>query len=69
MWKARSILERCLLIISAVLLLTIVVLAIVISSKNGWDEAQILHVTSQNLGEGKKNDHDYFITIKLAVAR
>ncbi|KYN10108.1 Endothelin-converting enzyme 1 [Trachymyrmex cornetzi] len=46
MWKARSILERCLLIICAVLLLTIVVLAIVISSKNGWDKAQILHVTS-----------------------
>ncbi|XP_011875203.1 PREDICTED: endothelin-converting enzyme 1 isoform X1 [Vollenhovia emeryi] len=46
MWKARSILERCLLIICAALLLTIVVLAIVISSKNGWDEAQILHVTS-----------------------
>jgi len=52
MWKARSILERCLLIICAVLLLTIVVLAIVISSKNGWDKAQILHVTSH--GESKK---------------
>lgn len=52
MWKARSILERCLLIICAVLLLTIIVLAIVISSKNGWDEAQILHVAPH--GDGTK---------------
>lgn len=53
MWKARSTLERCLLIICAVLLLTIIVFTIVISSKNGWDEAQILHVTSHGEGEKK----------------
>jgi len=64
MWKARSILERCLLIICAVLVLTIVVLAIVISSKNGWDEAQILHVTSH--GEGKKNI--MITSIKILIA-
>ncbi|XP_078035137.1 M13 family metallopeptidase neprilysin 3 isoform X4 [Augochlora pura] len=46
LWRARSALERCLFIICAGLLLMVVMLSIVISSKNGWDEAQILHVTS-----------------------
>ncbi|KAH0946776.1 hypothetical protein HN011_012233 [Eciton burchellii] len=47
LWKARSTLERCLLIISAILLLTIAVLAIVISSsRNEWDEARILRISS-----------------------
>ncbi|KAM0734688.1 Neprilysin-3 [Formica fusca] len=52
MWKARSILERCLLIICTVLLLTIIMFTIVISSNNDCDDAQILHVTSH--GEGEK---------------
>ncbi|XP_053987085.1 endothelin-converting enzyme homolog isoform X1 [Hylaeus volcanicus] len=46
LWRARSTLERCLFIICIGLLLMVVLLSIVISSKNGWDEAQILHVTS-----------------------
>ncbi|XP_076628030.1 M13 family metallopeptidase neprilysin 3 isoform X1 [Colletes latitarsis] len=46
LWRARSTLERCLFIICAGLLLMVVLLSIVISSKNGWNEAQILHVTS-----------------------
>ncbi|XP_076756749.1 M13 family metallopeptidase neprilysin 3 isoform X2 [Xylocopa sonorina] len=46
LWRARSALERCLFIICAGLLLMVVMLSIMISSKNGWDEAQILHVTS-----------------------
>ncbi|XP_076234270.1 M13 family metallopeptidase neprilysin 3 isoform X2 [Calliopsis andreniformis] len=46
LWRARSALERCLFIICAILLLMVVLLSIVISSKNGWDESQILHVTS-----------------------
>ncbi|XP_054008318.1 endothelin-converting enzyme homolog isoform X6 [Hylaeus anthracinus] len=46
LWRARSTLERCLFIICTGLLLMVVLLSIVISSKNGWDEAQILHVTS-----------------------
>ncbi|XP_003694821.1 endothelin-converting enzyme homolog isoform X1 [Apis florea] len=46
MWRARSALERCLFIICAGLLLMVMMLSIVINSKNGWDEAQILHVTS-----------------------
>ncbi|XP_076293708.1 M13 family metallopeptidase neprilysin 3 isoform X1 [Lasioglossum baleicum] len=46
LWRARSALERCLFIICAGLLLMVVMLSIVISSKNGWDEAPILHVTS-----------------------
>ncbi|KAK1129755.1 hypothetical protein K0M31_019467 [Melipona bicolor] len=45
LWRARSSLERCLFIVCAGLLLIVVMLSI-ISSKNGWDEAQILHVTS-----------------------
>ncbi|XP_076641509.1 M13 family metallopeptidase neprilysin 3 isoform X3 [Halictus rubicundus] len=46
LWRARSALERCLFIICAGLLLMVVMLSIVMSSKNGWDETQILHVTS-----------------------
>lgn len=52
LWRARSALERCLFIICAGLLLMVMMLSIVISSKNGWDEAQILHVTSH--GESKR---------------
>ncbi|XP_066598593.1 endothelin-converting enzyme homolog isoform X2 [Prorops nasuta] len=46
LWRARSALERCLFILCAGLLLIVIVLSIVISSKNGWDDSQILHVTS-----------------------
>lgn len=56
LWRARSTLERCLFIISAALLLMVVVLSIVISSKSRWDEAQVLHVTAHN--EGKENAHN-----------
>lgn len=66
MWKARSTLERCLLIICAALLLTIIVLAIVISSKNGWDEAQILHVTSH----GEDGTHcltEHCVTVAASI--
>lgn len=46
LWRVRSALEKCLLIVCGTLLLMVVILAIIISSKNGWDDAQILHVTS-----------------------
>ncbi|XP_058803973.1 endothelin-converting enzyme homolog isoform X2 [Phymastichus coffea] len=50
LWRARSTLERCLFIICVALLLMVVVLSIVISSKNGWD-SHILHITSHNEGD------------------
>ncbi|XP_012171205.2 endothelin-converting enzyme homolog isoform X2 [Bombus terrestris] len=46
LWRARSLLERCLFIICVGFLFMVVMLSIIISSKNGWEEAQILRVTS-----------------------
>ncbi|XP_043785236.1 endothelin-converting enzyme homolog isoform X4 [Apis laboriosa] len=66
LWRARSALERCLFIICAGLLLMVMMLSIVISSKNGWDEAQILHVTSH----GENGTHcltEHCITIAASI--
>ncbi|XP_020280455.1 endothelin-converting enzyme 1 isoform X3 [Pseudomyrmex gracilis] len=52
MWKARTIIEKCLLIICCILLMIVVVLGIIISSKSRWDEAHVLHV-----GERKEETH------------
>ncbi|XP_046478357.1 endothelin-converting enzyme homolog isoform X1 [Neodiprion pinetum] len=48
LWRARSTMEKCLVITCAALLFTVIVMSIVISSKSGWDNAQILHVTSHS---------------------
>ncbi|XP_006624144.1 endothelin-converting enzyme homolog isoform X1 [Apis dorsata] len=66
LWRARSALERCLFIVCAGLLLMVMMLSIVISSKNGWDEAQILHVTSH----GENGTHcltEHCITIAASI--
>ncbi|XP_011139623.1 endothelin-converting enzyme homolog isoform X2 [Harpegnathos saltator] len=46
LWKARSTLERCLLIMCTTLLLTVFILISLFRHRPQWDEAQILHVTS-----------------------
>ncbi|KZC11845.1 Endothelin-converting enzyme 1 [Dufourea novaeangliae] len=66
LWRARSALERCLFIICAGLLLMVVMLSIVISSKNGWDEAHIHHVTSH----GEDGTHcltEHCVTVAASI--
>ncbi|XP_048513840.1 endothelin-converting enzyme homolog isoform X3 [Athalia rosae] len=46
LWRARSTMEKCLVVTCTALLFMVIVMSIVISSKSGWDNAQILHVTS-----------------------
>ena len=52
LWRARTTLERILFIIVSGLLLLVIVLSIVISSKNSWVEPRILHIAPP---EGKHN--------------
>ncbi|KAG7209982.1 hypothetical protein KM043_011568 [Ampulex compressa] len=66
LWRARSTLERCLFIICAGLFLMLIVLSVIISSKNGWDEAQILHVTSH----GEDGTHcltEHCVTVAASI--
>lgn len=58
LWRARSLLERCLFIICVGLLIMVVMLSIIISSKNGWEEAQILRVTSHEEGKLCNDDSE-----------
>ncbi|XP_014472427.1 PREDICTED: endothelin-converting enzyme 1 isoform X2 [Dinoponera quadriceps] len=66
LWKARSILERCLLIICTTLLLIVMILISVISHRSRWDEAQILHVTSH----GEEGTHcltEHCVTVAASI--
>ncbi|XP_008209638.1 endothelin-converting enzyme homolog isoform X1 [Nasonia vitripennis] len=66
LWRARSTLERCLFVICAALLLMVLVLSIVISSKNGWDEAQVLHITSHN-EDGSHCITEHCVTVAASI--
>ncbi|XP_015588301.1 endothelin-converting enzyme homolog isoform X2 [Cephus cinctus] len=57
MWRARSPMEKCLFIVCAGLLLMVVVLSIIISSKNSWDDAQIFHVSNGEDGAHCLTEH------------
>ncbi|XP_017767260.1 PREDICTED: endothelin-converting enzyme 1 isoform X2 [Eufriesea mexicana] len=66
LWRARTALERCLFIVCAGLLLMVAMLSVVVSSKNGWDEAQILHVTSH----GEDGTHcltEHCVTVAASI--
>ncbi|XP_017884979.1 endothelin-converting enzyme homolog isoform X2 [Ceratina calcarata] len=66
LWRARSPLERCLLVICACLLLTIVLLSIEINSRNGWNESQILHVTSHG-EDGTHCMSEHCVTVAASI--
>ncbi|XP_033226220.1 endothelin-converting enzyme homolog isoform X2 [Belonocnema kinseyi] len=50
LWRARTTLERFLFIIVSGLLLMVIILSIVISSKSSWVEPRILHIASTEDG-------------------
>lgn len=50
LWRARTILEKFLLISLCGLLFMIIILSIVISSKNSWDESRVLHISTPEDG-------------------
>ncbi|XP_063986007.1 endothelin-converting enzyme homolog [Diachasmimorpha longicaudata] len=66
LWKARTLLEKCLLVASFGFLLLICILLIVIGRKHGWDKAQILHVTS-NSDEGLHCLTERCVTVAASI--
>ncbi|XP_034180003.1 M13 family metallopeptidase neprilysin 3 isoform X2 [Osmia lignaria lignaria] len=66
LWRARSALEKCLFIVCAGLLLMVVMLSIVIGSENGWNEEQILRVTSHD-EDGALCLTEHCVTVAAAI--
>ena len=53
LWKTRSLLEKCLLVLTATLLLLVLVLGMLLSATGRGDPAvHVLHVGPHTAGEG-----------------